>query len=119
MLSMQTKLYKFYTALTDLEELGCKVYHDDADSRADFPYLVWSEEAEDESLNAENRKQEQSIAGFVNYYTTTEFDPIVDMIQDVLNDQDGLSWTLASRIPYDPAFEGNNAITYSWTWRLR
>lgn len=119
MLSMQTKLYNFYTALTKLEEMDCKVYHDDAVSRADFPYLVWSEIAEDESLNAENRKQEQSITGTVNYYTMTEFDPIVDMIQSVLNDIEGLSWSFDSRTPYDPAFEGNNVITYSWTWRLR
>ena len=119
MLSMQQKLYEFYTALTGLEELDCKVYHDDAVSRAEFPYVVWTEMAEDESFEADNRKQGQAIMGTVNLYTTTEFDPIVDTIQEILNDFPGLSWSLDSRTPYDPAFKGNNVITYSWIWRLR
>lgn len=118
MLSMQNKLYNFYMALTDLEELGCKVYHDDAVSRSAFPYLVWSEQAEDESFNADGKKQNQAIMGIVNYYTMTEFDPIVDAIQNVLNDVEGLTWSLDSRTPYDPTFDDNNVMSYSWTWRL-
>lgn len=119
MLSMQNKLRDFYTTLASIEELSGKVFHDEAESRAEFPYVVWSEQAEDESFEADSIKQEQAVLGFVNLYTTTEFDPIADIIQETLNSINGLSWSLDSRTPYDPSFEGNNVITYSWTWRLR
>ena len=119
MLSIQNKLRTLYTALAGIESLQGRVYHDDAVSRAKFPYLVWYEESEDESLEADNHKQEQSVMGYVNLYTKTEFDPIVDEVQEVLNGIENLSWSWDARTPYDPSFDDNDVQTYSWTWRMR
>lgn len=118
MYSMQTKIQKIKTALTAVESLKGIVFHDYAPSRQAEPYLVWYEESEDSALEANNIKQEQAIAGYVEYYTKTEFDPIVDDIQEALNGITGLSWKLASRIAGDPVNAENSDIHYTWTWSM-
>lgn len=114
MLSMQNRLRRFYSALAAIESLNGQVYHDDSVSRSEFPYLVWSEVSETTPFQIDNHKEEQPIQISVNFYTTTEFDPIVDDIQETLNSLEHVYWELASRQPFDPSFDNNNVITYSW-----
>lgn len=82
----------------------------------DPPYCVWAEDGEDGSLPADNRKGEQSVSGYVDYYTRTEFDPVLDQIQDALNSVDGFpfGWQLSS-VDYE---DETNLIHYQWTWSM-
>lgn len=60
-----------------------KVYHYEAMHISD-KYIVWAEDSEGESLEADNYKAEQSIQGTIDYFTKEEFDENVDKIQEVL-----------------------------------
>lgn len=118
MYSMQTKLNKLRTALLTITALRGKIFHDYAGSRATLPYLIWYEESEDDSFEADSKKQEIAVAGYIEYYTATEFDPIVDTINETLNNIKGLTWTLVSRTSGDPVDAENSDIHYTWQWRL-
>lgn len=77
------------------------------------PYCVWAEDGEDGDLDADGKKSEQSIAGYVDYYTLTEKDPAVDSIQEALNSIDGaFVWRLDS-VQYE---DETNLIHYQWIW---
>lgn len=88
MMSLQSKLKAVRDALVSVQTkagaaVPCYHYY-----RAKGPvtgYIVWAEDSEADSANGDNRKTEQQIHGTVDYYTQTEFDPVVDGIQDVLN----------------------------------
>lgn len=72
-------------------------------------YLVWAENGEDDSFNADNLKREQVIGYTADYYTQTEFDPNVDRIQTCL-DSFGRPWHLIS-VSYE---DETNLIHYEW-----
>ncbi len=78
-------------------------------------YIVWAEDQEADSLNANNRKQEQGIHGTVDYFTLIEFDPVSDEIQETLNDLENVSFRLNS-VQYedDTAF-----IHHEWEFWVR
>lgn len=116
MLSVQSRLRKLYTALVGIT--GLKVFHYYASSNTKVPYLVWYEEDESSSLQAENHKAEQAIGGYCDYYTKTEFDPMFDTIQETLNSIEGLGWTYESTIYGDPTSEDNDTIHHTWSWRM-
>ena len=106
-MTLQDKLKKLYEPFLNL---GCDVFHfTRGDTRA--PYVVWSETGEESSFHANDRKQEQQLTGFVDFYTLTEFDPIAGDIQEVLNSEE-IGWTLSS-VLYE---EETNLIHYQWRW---
>lgn len=78
----------------------------------DLPYLVWQEDSEDNSFNADNSRAEQLIHGTTDYFTKTEYDPAVDAIQDCLEGLPNVSWRLNS-VQYE---ENVNVIHYEWEW---
>lgn len=78
----------------------------------DVPCIIWAETGEDDAMNADNAKTEQVIAGSVDFFTKTEYDPLIDSIQDKLADL-GVAWSLDS-VMYEPE---TNLIHYSWSWR--
>lgn len=84
--------------LTDLRDLlkttNLPVYHYFAQKQAE-KYIVWAEDGEDTSLNADNEKNEQVIQGTIDYYTKKEYDPNFNTIQNVLKTAD-LTWRLNS-----------------------
>lgn len=110
MMSLQNKLKTLYTPF--VEDLGGIVSHYyRVDKTA--PWCVWAEYTEPESFHADNRKQEQCIAGYVDYYTKTEWDTNVDVIQDILN-AENVAWHIDS-VQYE---EDTNLIHYRWYWEV-
>ena len=92
--------------------LDCPVYHYREYGEPE-KYVVWTEDGENASLHADNHKHEQKITGYVHLYTKTEFDPLADDIQDIL-DAEGLSWVLMT-----VDFESETGfIHYRWMWEV-
>ena len=83
MQSLQTKLSRVRDALVGVTE---QCYHFRRPGNVTKNYLVWAEDSEDDSFNADTRKAEQQIHGTIDYFTQIEFDPLVDAVQDALND---------------------------------
>ena len=120
-MSLQTKLQKIsqalVTALTTTEDnettIVCPVYHYWR-SRLAAPFVVWAEDGEGGSFDADDRKKEQVVTGFVDFFTRTEFDPIADTIQDALYglQSEPFTWRLDS-VQYE---DETNLIHYQWTW---
>lgn len=77
------------------------------------PYLIW---AEDGGVGhyADNQMTEQAVTGTTDYYTREEFDPALDIIQEIHNTL-GLAWALNS-VQYE---DDTGLIHYEWTWGVR
>lgn len=72
-------------------------------------WVVWQEDGESQSHEANNRKVEQQIHGTIDCYTQEEFDPLLDEIQEALNEA-GVGWSLLS-VQYE---DETNLIHYEW-----
>lgn len=112
-MTLQGKIERIGAAL--VEKVGRNVYHYWR-SNITPPFCVWAEDGEDSAFDADNEKGEQAISGYVDYYTKTEYDPTIDLIQDALRDITGVAfgWRLES-VQYE---EDTNLIHYSWTWSV-
>lgn len=113
---LSSKLMAIHSALTAIE--GLKAYHYKAPSSETLPYCVWYEDGEYSSLETDNHKAEQAIGGYVDYFTKTEFDGMVDAIQNALNGVDNCSWSYDATIYGDPSSDSNNAIHHVFRWRV-
>lgn len=82
---------------------------------ADFTpsWIVWQESDEAESHHADNRKDIQQVAGTIDCYTQVEYDPLLDEIQDALNDAD-IGFRLNS-VQYE---DETKLIHYEWEFYL-
>ena len=80
----------------------------------DGNYILWAEDGEGDSVYADDEKTEQALTGTVDYFTKTEFDPIVNQIQDTLNDAEGLAWSLNS-VQHET---DTKYIHYEWTFEI-
>lgn len=107
MMSITETLKEFYKIFYTLP---CTVTHFTR-AKATAPFMIWAEDGEEESLHANNRKAEQQVTGTVNFFTKTEFDPLIDAIQTILNDNT-VSWLLES-VMYE---EETGLIHYTWRW---
>lgn len=112
MKSIQTILSNFYSKLIEIENLD--VYHFERPEEQGPPYAVWQEEGEKNAFSANNRKEEQTIEGTLDFFTQTEFDPLVDDIQDALNSIENCSWNLDT-VQYE---DNTKLIHYTWSWEL-
>lgn len=108
---MMSKLNKVKNALTSIE--GLKVYHY-WHPRLEAPFCIWAEDGEGDSLWSSNHMKEQIITGYVDYFTKEELDPMVDAIQNSLNQVEGLGWNL-SAVLYE---NETNLIHYSWDFQV-
>lgn len=79
----------------------------------DVPCLIWAEDGEDDAANADNHKTEQAIGGTVDFFTRTEFDPLLDDVQEAL-DGLGIAWQLES-VQFE---DETNLIHYEWRWSV-
>ena len=68
---------------TALLSVTSSVYHYEAPKNV-TDYIVWAEESEGSSVEADNYKLEQSITGTISFYTKKECHPFVDEIQKAL-----------------------------------
>lgn len=107
-MTLQNKLRKLYEPFLALQ---CPVSH--YSRMTTFPYVVWAESGEDTSFHSNNRKSEQTITGTVDLYTQTEFDPLADTVQTIL-DSEGVAWRLES-VQYETE---TNLIHYEWRWSV-
>ena len=111
MTSLQNRLKNFRDELLGI----CpNTYHYRRPPRKESPFLIWAEDGEgEESFESNNRKAEQVIHGYLDYFTKEEFDQAVDDIQEVLNGR-GSEWRLTD-IQYE---DETNLIHYMWEWRM-
>jgi hypothetical protein len=102
--------------LSDLRDLLLSitpdVYHYHAHKKPN-KYIVWAEDREAGSSNADNQKDEQVLQGTIDYFTKMEFDPNFDLIQNKLNSCE-ISWRLNS-IQYE---DDTGYIHYEWVWEM-
>lgn len=89
-----------------------ETYHYKALKQTD-KYIVWAEDGQADSLWADDAMQTQVIAGTVDYFTKTEFDPKTKEIQQKLNEL-RVSWRLES-IQYE---DDTGYIHYEWSFEL-
>jgi len=107
MTSLQNRLKAFGSKLAAVT--GAKTYHYHAPNRPKAPYTVWAEDGEgDGSFSADTTKAEQNIHIYVDYFTLTEFDQVVDDIQDLLCESS--EWRLNDVMHEDET----NLIHYAW-----
>lgn len=107
MTSLQDRLKAFGAKLADVT--GTKTYHYHTPNRPEAPYTVWAEDGEgDGSFSADTTKAEQNIHIYVDYFTLTEFDQVVDDIQDLLCESS--EWRLNDVMHEDET----NLIHYAW-----
>lgn len=112
-MTFQSKISDLGEALSDLTELTFHYWR--PAPRNASAYIVWSEDGERNSFSADNRKAQQPIHGTIDLFSKTEYDPLVDSIQELLNDYENLSWRLS-----DVQFENEtNFIHHTWEWWLR
>lgn len=102
--------------LIDLRDLLLEVttdtFHYVAHGKPD-KYIVWSEESEAGSGEADNHKVTQILQGTIDYFTTTEFDSNFDLIQTKLNSVD-IAWRL-NFVQYE---DETKYIHYEWLWEM-
>lgn len=108
---MISQLIKIRDALTTVE--GLKVYHYWR-PKLNAPYCIWAEDGEGESLHTGNHKTEQVITGTVDYFTKTDFDETVDLIQNALNSLENCGWELSS-VQYE---DETNLIHFEWSFEI-
>lgn len=115
---LQTKIERIGRAIVDgLTVNGtpvCGIYHYWR-PEMQAPFVVWGEDGEDSAIDANDRKEEQAITGFLDYYTKVEYDERVDAIQAILYDLQGeapFGWRLDS-VQYE---DETNLIHFQWLW---
>lgn len=77
------------------------------------PYIVWAEDNEYDSVEADNHKVNQTIEGTIDLFTKTEDDPLIEGIQDALNNA-CISFRL-NTVDYEEEAE---FIHYEWVWQV-
>ena len=110
MLSLQSKLQYIGKAFNDA--LPGLVFHYWRPNN--FPYCVWQEESEADSLWSDNTKTEQAISCTADYYTKTEYDTNIDLLQDVLNNISS-AWRIEA-VQYE---EDTKLIHYTFAFEVR
>lgn len=108
-MSVITKLKTVRDALNAVHD---NVNHYSSDSSSN-EYIVWSEDGEGNSLHLDNSKNTQIITGTIDFFTTEEYSPVIDDIQNALKDAD-ISYVLNS-IQYE---ETTQFIHYEWRFEI-
>ena len=110
---MQDKIKIIPEILLEITE---NVGHYDVIHKTD-KYIVWAEDSEGSSLEADNYKAEQSIQGTIDYFTKQEYDENVDKIQAALVAH-RISFYLNS-VQYESPDDGYAGyIHYEWVWEV-
>ncbi len=113
MTSIQTKLSPLADML--VEQCSNTYHYWRSAPKGVKAYIVWAEDQEADSLNGNNLKLEQGIHGTIDYFTKTEFDEVVDNIQDGLNGLENVSWRINS-VQYE---EETMFIHHEWEFWVR
>ena len=103
------KIYKVRDALLNASD---NVGHYEAFKKNDR-YIVWAEDNEPSSVNANNKKEIQTIGGTIDYFTKIDGDSNVSKIQEELTNA-GISFRLES-VQYE---DDTEYIHYEWVWEV-
>lgn len=76
-------------------------------------YIVWSEKGEQAAIYGEDNKQVQILVGIISYFTKTENDENVDLIQSALREHEIIF--LLDSVEYD---ESTGFIRYDWEFKV-
>lgn len=95
-----------------LNKISDNVHHYECMKKNDR-YIVWAEDREGNSVEADNRKENQSIQGTIDFYTKYEEDYMVEDIQAALK-RKRISFYLNS-VTYE---ETTGYIHYEWVWEV-
>lgn len=87
-----------------------RTWHYERPANESFPFAIWQEYTEINTFHANNRKKNQPVTIMLDYYTQTEFDEMIDQIQDALNEAPNITFELAD-IQFE---EETHVIHYSW-----
>lgn len=102
--------------LLDLRDLLLTVtqdtFHYHATKKPD-KYIVWAEDGQGDSVFADEGMDDRAIQGTIDYFTKTEFDPNVELIQTKLTEAE-ISWRFNS-VQHE---EDTGYIHYEWVWEL-
>lgn len=110
-MSLVSKIKKVRDALNQIDNLA--VYHIEKPASVNAPYVIWQEDSEGQSHHADNVKAEQLVEVTIDYYTLTEYDSMIDAIQDALNDEQ-LAWIFNS-FQYE---DETKLMHYEWLVRV-
>lgn len=95
----------------DANEKAVPCYHYVRPENVEKNYIVWAEDGEETSFDADNVKQEQKLHGTIDYFTQKEFDEVCDNIQTALNSA-GIGFRLYS-VQYE---DDTKLIHYEWAF---
>jgi hypothetical protein len=87
-------------------------FHNFAWSKPD-QYIVWAEDGQADAVHADNQMQIQVTEGTVDLFTKTEYDPVVNQIQQAMNISD-MSWYKNST----QHEEETGYIHHEWVWQV-
>ena len=82
-------------------------------ARMTCPYIVWSEDGQEDAVWANGEMQAQAITGTIDYFTFTDNDPNCMKIQNALNNA-GIAFRLES-VQYEP---DTKIIHHEWVWSI-
>jgi hypothetical protein len=87
-------------------------FHHEAWSKPD-KYIVWAEDGAGDTVFADDKLEERAIEGTADYFTKTEYDPVVKQIEATMDNSE-MSWRISS-IQYE---EETGYIHYEWIWQV-
>ena len=110
---MLSKILKIKEVLEGIDFDGSvEISHYEAMKKPDR-YVVWAEDAEGSSEEADDHKTNQSIQGTIDYYSKTDMDINVDKIQEALIGAH-ISFYLSS-VQYE---DETGYIHHEWIWEV-
>lgn len=107
---MLSKIKKIRDVLLTVSE---DVYHYEAMQKKD-KYIVYAEDMEGGSVEAGNRKVEQSIQGTIDYFTKTDWDETVDRIQEALKAACISFYLNSVQLEEETGYQH-----YEWVWEVK
>lgn len=113
MISLQNKLEPIGQMLASISDYSYHYWR--SAPKGVKAYIIWAEDEEAASLNGDNHKREQGLHGTIDYFTKTEFDAVVDSIQDGLDGLENVSWRLNS-VQYE---DDTTFIHHEWEFWVR
>jgi hypothetical protein len=87
-------------------------FHYEAWAKPD-KYIVWAEDGQGNTIFADDKLDERAIEGTADYYTKSEYDPVVRQIETAMDDSE-MSWELSS-VQHE---EETGYIHYEWIWQV-
>lgn len=114
MKSLQEKLKTVRDALLTTGIEPGNVYHYKRPKDKPKHWIVWQEDGEADSFDANNRKKEQQGRGTIDCFTQIEYDPLLDAIQEALDKAVNIAWSLES-VQYE---DETQLIHYEWSFRV-